>query len=169
MSNVWNYEGSSCKSLDFDILAHSAQSREKCHIVFCWSRLKPFFYPRLRGVDPDGDRLTFGALGPEASLVTVENTGDNEAEVYLARQLDHETGTEHQILLSLTDGHLGQDNFITQSLLILVEDTNDNVPVFTELPPVVVIQEHQQPGVIAQFRATDEDSGAFGQVRTAKT
>jgi cadherin 23 len=119
---------------------------------------------RLRGVDPDGDRLIFGALGPEAALVTVENTGNNEAEVYLARQLDHETGTEHQILLSLTDGHLGQDNYITHSLLILVEDTNDNIPVFTELPPSVVIQEHQHPGVIAQFRATDRDSGAFGQV-----
>jgi hypothetical protein len=57
----------------------------------------------LQGVDPDGDVLIFGALGPEAGLVTVENTGDNEAEVYLARELDHETGTEHQILLSLTD------------------------------------------------------------------
>ena len=96
--------------------------------------------------------------------MTVENTGDNEAEVYLARELDHETGTEHQILLSLTDGHLGQDNYITHSLLILVEDTNDNIPVFTELPPSVVIQEHQHPGVIDPFRATDRDSGAFGQV-----
>ena len=70
---------------------------------------------------------------------------------------------EHQMLLSLTDGHLGQDNYITHSLLILVEDTNDNIPVFTELPPSVVIQEHQHPGVIAQFRATDRDSWAIGQ------
>ena len=119
---------------------------------------------RLRGVDPDGDKLTFSAMGPEAKLVTIENTGNNEADVYLARQLDHETDTEHQILLTLTDGHLGQDNYITQSLLILVEDTNDNTPVFTELPPAVVVQEHQQPGIVAQFRATDKDSGAFGQV-----
>ena len=96
--------------------------------------------------------------------MTVENTGNNSADVYLARQLDHETDTEHQILLTLTDGHLGQDNYITQSLLILVEDTNDNTPVFTELPPAVVVQEHQQPGIVAQFRATDKDSGAFGQV-----
>ena len=40
---------------------------------------------RLRAVDPDGDRLIFGALGPEASLVTVDNTADNDAVVYLAR------------------------------------------------------------------------------------
>ena len=115
-------------------------------------------------MDPDGDRLTFGALGPAADLVAVKNTGNNEAEVFLTRELDHEAGTEYQILLSLTDGHLGQDNFITQPLLILVEDTNDNVPVFTELPHAVVVQEHHKPGVIARFKATDKDSGAFGQV-----
>lgn len=40
---------------------------------------------RLRDVDPDADRLIFGALGPEASLVTVDNTADNDAVVYLAR------------------------------------------------------------------------------------
>ena len=115
-------------------------------------------------MDPDGDRLTFGALGPAADLVAVKNTGNNEAEVFLTRELDHEAGREYQILLSLTDGHLGQDNYITHPLLILVEDTNDNIPVFTEVPHAVVVQEHQQPGVIARFKATDKDSGAFGHV-----
>ena len=41
---------------------------------------------------------------------------------------------EHSLLLTLTDGHLGEDNFITQPLLILVEDTNDNSPVFVSVP-----------------------------------
>ena len=118
----------------------------------------------MRGVDPDGDQLTFGTLGPEADLVTVRSLGNNEAEVVLAKDLDHETGSEHQVLLSLTDGHLGQDNYITQSLLILVEDINDNSLVFIELPPAVAVQEHSEPGVIAKFKATDKDSGAFGQV-----
>ena len=122
-------------------------------------------FVRLQGDDPDGDDLIFGALGPGDDLVTVTNLGDNKAEVFLTRELDHETGTEYQILLSLTDGNLGQDNYITQPLLILVEDTNDNVPVFTELPQAVVVQEHQKPGVIARFKATDKDSGAFGQVQ----
>ena len=115
-------------------------------------------------MDPDGDDLIFGSLGPGGDLVTVTNLGDDQAEVFLARELDHEAGREYQILLSLTDGHLGQDNYITHPLLILVEDTNDNVPVFTEVPHAVVVQEHQQPGVIARFKATDKDSGAFGHV-----
>ena len=121
---------------------------------------------RVRGIDPDGDRLSFGSLGDDADLVRVVMTRSNEAEVILTRELDYEAATEYQILLSLTDGHLGQDNYITQPLLILVEDINDNVPVFTDIPHAVVVQEHQEPGVIARFRASDKDSGAFGQVQS---
>ena len=91
-------------------------------------------------------------------------TGD----LYLTRDLDHEQRAELSLLLTLTDGHLGQDNFITQPLLILVEDSNDNSPVFVSLPGPVRVVEHQLPGdkdgAIAQFVAEDEDSGAFGQV-----
>ena len=124
----------------------------------------PFLFPRLRAVDPDGDKLTFGVLGVEANLVKIVPTSENEAEVVLAKALDHEKAAEHQILLSVTDGHLGQDNFITQPLLVLVEDVNDNTPVFTLLPHTVVVEENQKPGAIAEFKATDQDSGAFGQV-----
>ena len=45
---------------------------------------------------------------------------------------------EHSLLLTLTDGHLGEDNFITQPLLILVEDTNDNSPVFVSVPQGII-------------------------------
>ena len=41
---------------------------------------------------------------------------------------------EHSLLLTLTDGYLGEDNYISQPLLILVEDTNDNSPVFVSVP-----------------------------------
>ena len=33
---------------------------------------------RVRGVDPDGDRLTFGVTGPDAQLVRLEQQGDNQ-------------------------------------------------------------------------------------------
>lgn len=33
---------------------------------------------RVRGVDPDGDRLTFGVSGPDAELVKLEQQGDNQ-------------------------------------------------------------------------------------------
>ena len=46
------------------------------------------------------------------------------------------------------------------SSLVTVENAGDNEA--GELHPPV-IQEHQHPGVIAQFRATDRDSWAIGQ------
>jgi cadherin 23 len=44
----------------------------------------------------------------------------NEATIYLEHELDAETKSEYQLVLTLTDGHLGEGNFITQSMLILV-------------------------------------------------
>ena len=46
-----------------------------------------------------------------------------------------------------------------------MEDTNDNSPIFTSLPSeAVVVKENEKPGKVATFKATDRDSGAFGQV-----
>jgi len=97
----------------------------------------------------------------------VEARDEYSADVFLRRDLDHEAAGEHSLLLTLTDGHLGEDNYISQPLLILVEDTNDNSPVFVSVPQGPIrVTEHQLPEdeVIATFRAEDEDSGAFGQV-----
>ena len=81
-----------------------------------------------------------------------------------------ETETEHQILLTLTDGKLGAGKFITQSLILLVEDVNDNAPVFLPYPSSVSVPEHYGGAgtVIAEVEATDRDSGIFGQVCTMK-
>ena len=71
---------------------------------------------------------------------------------------------EYSIVLTLTDGRLGQGNWIQQSLLILVEDVNDNVPVFQPFPNTVDVQENDEPDVILTLNATDRDVGAYGQV-----
>ena len=68
------------------------------------------------------------------------------------------------MVLTLTDGHLGEGNYITQSLLILVEDVNDNEPIFLPYQPTVEIPENSEPQVISVLEATDLDEGAYGQV-----
>ena len=113
----------------------------------------------MRGYDPDGDSLVFGVTGAGSGLVRLEARDEYSADVFLRRDLDHEVGImmcimgqglimccdqaagEHSLLLTLTDGHLGEDNFITQPLLILVEDTNDNSPVFVSIPRGEQLQE----------------------------
>lgn len=66
--------------------------------------------------------------------------------------------------MTLTDGKLGEGNFITQSLLLLVEDINDNVPIFRPHPTTLTVRENSGPGVLTTVEATDADEGAHGQV-----
>ena len=52
-----------------------------------------------------------------------------------------------------------------RSLLILVEDMNDNAPVFGPHHPSVTLGENSRVGdYVATLAATDKDSGVFGQV-----
>lgn len=66
--------------------------------------------------------------------------------------------------MTLTDGRLGQGNYVTQSLLLLVEDVNDNTPIFISHQSSISLREDAAPGVIADLEATDADEGAYGQV-----
>ena len=68
------------------------------------------------------------------------------------------------MVLTLSDGKLGEGNFITQSLLLLVEDINDNVPIFRPHPTTLTVRENSGPGVLTTVEATDVDEGAHGQV-----
>ncbi|XP_026823898.1 cadherin-23 isoform X2 [Ooceraea biroi] len=120
---------------------------------------------RLRGIDPDGDILTFGIRDqPGSDVIRVENYGPNEANIYLNKLLDRETRDEYALVLTLTDGRLGEGNFITQSLLLLVEDINDNVPIFRPHPTSLTLREDSRPGTLITVEATDTDLGAHGQV-----
>lgn len=120
---------------------------------------------KLRGYDPDGDPLTFGVRESAGNeILRIEKTGEAEANIYLKKELDRETKDEYGLVLTLTDGRLGEGNFITQSLLILVEDVNDNEPVFKQYQSTVTIPENSSPGVVLTVEATDRDEGTYGQV-----
>ncbi|XP_018055353.1 PREDICTED: uncharacterized protein LOC108691909 [Atta colombica] len=120
---------------------------------------------KLKGIDPDNDILTFGVREqPGSDVIQVENFGLNEANIYLHKLLDRETRDEYALVLTLTDGRLGEGNFITQSLLLLVEDINDNVPIFRPHPTSLTLREDSRPGILTTVEATDADLGAHGQV-----
>ncbi|KAG5330839.1 CAD86 protein, partial [Acromyrmex heyeri] len=120
---------------------------------------------KLKGIDPDNDILTFGVREqPGSDVIQVENFGFNEANIYLNKLLDRETRDEYALVLTLTDGRLGEGNFITQSLLLLVEDINDNVPIFRPHPTSLTLREDSRPGILTTVEATDADLGAHGQV-----
>ncbi|XP_054726430.1 cadherin-23 [Anastrepha obliqua] len=119
----------------------------------------------LKGFDPDNDPLIFGKRpSHDSEVIRIENTGDNQANIYLAKELDRELQDEYSIVLTLTDNHYNDYNYVTQSFLLLVEDINDNAPIFLPYQNAIEIPENSDPGIITTIEATDEDEGAYGQV-----
>ena len=64
----------------------------------------------------------------------------------------------------MTDNKLGEGNFVTQSLLLLVEDVNDSEPIFSSYQTALEVPENSHTGVLTTVEATDRDEGAYGQV-----
>jgi cadherin 23 len=75
-----------------------------------------------------------------------------------------QTKDAYTIILTLTDNKLGEGRYVTQSLLLLVEDVNDSEPVFSSYPSAVEVPENGQPGILLTVEASDRDEGAYGQV-----
>lgn len=48
---------------------------------------------------------------------------------------------------------------------MLVEDVNDNEPIFKPYPSVITVKEDSPPNILATVEATDLDEGAYGQVQ----
>ncbi|KPM07825.1 cadherin-23-like protein [Sarcoptes scabiei] len=129
------------------------------------SSLKKEIY-HLHGEDPDNDPLTFGVLGTLGKdILRIESISANEAKIYLKKELDREIQDSYTLVLTLTDGKLGKGNYITKSLLLIVEDINDNAPIFRPYRTAVLIREDAKPGTLIEtFEAFDSDEGRFGQV-----
>ncbi|XP_035709581.1 cadherin-23-like isoform X3 [Folsomia candida] len=118
----------------------------------------------LKGIDRDGDPLTFGLKGQIANeILRIENRGRDTANLYLKKELDREVEDEYMIILTLNDGKLAEP--VQQSLLLLVEDTNDERPVFKPYQSTVKVTENGKvPQIITTLEANDRDEGPYGQV-----
>ncbi|XP_022239300.1 cadherin-23-like [Limulus polyphemus] len=120
---------------------------------------------RLNGEDPDEDKLTYGVMGPVGKdLLRFESVGKTDANVYLRHELDREVKDSYSFVLTLTDGKLREGYYITQTMLIIVEDVNDNEPVFKPFRSTISVREDAVTGVLETVEAVDQDAGPFGQV-----
>ncbi|XP_068021717.1 protocadherin beta-15-like [Melanerpes formicivorus] len=93
-----------------------------------------------------------------------EKDGALNAELVLERQLDREEQPELKLLLTATDGGSPRRSGTAQ-IRIVILDTNDNTPVFTQAAYEVRLAENSPRGqLVVRVAATDLDEGSNGKV-----
>ncbi|XP_039340328.1 cadherin-related family member 2 [Mauremys reevesii] len=115
---------------------------------------------QLTAVDADGDQLFYGMSGQDAYYFSVNaRTGD----VLLAASLDREAKAKLSVTITVTD----QINTeVSGKLTIIVQDWNDNAPIFQNQPYSTDLPETQAIGSsICQVLARDADAGNAGRVQ----
>ncbi|XP_045681184.1 cadherin-related family member 2 isoform X1 [Phyllostomus hastatus] len=110
--------------------------------------------------DKDNDPLTYGISGPNAYFFKVTpDTG----EVRLDSPLDYETLTWFPVVISVSDGH---NKPVQKEFQVIVEDRNDNAPVFQTTDFSATINETLPVGsLVFSVLATDKDTGSAGVVQ----
>ncbi|XP_006873557.1 PREDICTED: cadherin-related family member 2 [Chrysochloris asiatica] len=123
--------------------------------------------------DPDGDPLTYGISGSKAYFFTVNMT---TGEVRLASPLDYETNFQFSITIFVDDKHNTPKSCfpdlpglshlqVQKTMLVLVEDRNDNAPVFQDINFSISINETLPVNsVVTTVKAVDKDTGYGGLV-----
>ncbi|NXK56791.1 CDHR2 protein, partial [Chauna torquata] len=114
---------------------------------------------QLTAIDIDGDTLTYTISGTDAYYFSVnEQTG----EVRLKNLLDRESQARLTIVVTVSDGI---NEAIPRRLTIIVEDRNDNAPVFQNLPYETTIPENMTIGsIVYSVFANDSDTGNAAKV-----
>ncbi|KAM6150349.1 cadherin-related family member 2 [Erethizon dorsatum] len=110
--------------------------------------------------DPDNDLLTYGISGTYAYFFSVNK---DSGQVKLASPLDFETHYFFSITISVTDNY---DNQVQKDMHVVVEDRNDNAPVFQNTVFSTSINETLPVGsLVFSVLAKDPDTGLGGLVQ----
>ncbi|KAJ6667795.1 hypothetical protein lerEdw1_016116 [Lerista edwardsae] len=113
----------------------------------------------LVAVDDDGDSLTYNLYGGEAYYFSVNSSSGN---VTLKQTLDREKTQTIQVDAGVKDEYNVE---VTLKLTIIVEDRNDNKPIFENEPYFTDVPENTMIGSsIYTVSAKDADSGSSGRV-----
>ncbi|XP_066053096.1 cadherin-related family member 2 [Chamaea fasciata] len=114
---------------------------------------------QLKAYDLDNDPLTYQIRGTDAFYFFVNSTSGR---VTLRNSLDRELQARLTITAGVSDG---VNNEVSQKMTIIVEDRNDNAPVFQRLPYNAVIPENESlHSIIYTVFANDSDTGNASRV-----
>ncbi|NXI19920.1 CDHR2 protein, partial [Irena cyanogastra] len=114
---------------------------------------------QLQAYDLDNDPLTYQIGGTDAFYFSVESSSGR---VTLRNSLDRELQARLTITARVSDG---VNNEVSRKVTIIVEDRNDNAPVFQHLPYNAVIPENTDVhSIIYAVFANDSDTGNASRV-----
>ncbi|NXB04152.1 CDHR2 protein, partial [Cnemophilus loriae] len=114
---------------------------------------------QLQAYDLDNDPLTYQIGGTDAFYFSVNST---TGRVTLRNYLDRELQARLTITARVSDG---VNNEVSQKITIIVEDRNDNAPVFQHLPYNASIPENTTlHSIIYTVFANDSDTGNASRV-----
>ncbi|XP_014378445.1 protocadherin Fat 4 [Alligator sinensis] len=111
-----------------------------------------------------------GANGEIAYAITEGNTGDAfgifpDGQLYIKSELDREL-QERYILLVVASDRAVEPLSATVNVTIILEDVNDNRPLFNSTNYVFYFEEEQSGGsFVGKINAVDKDFGPNGEVR----
>ncbi|XP_060053178.1 cadherin-related family member 2 isoform X2 [Erinaceus europaeus] len=111
--------------------------------------------------DRDGDSLTYGISGTYAYFFSVNSS---TGQVKIASPLDSDGDLyTFSISISVTDNF---NSPVQKQMFVIVDDRNDNAPVFQNTNFTTSISETEPVGfLVFTAKATDKDSGSAGAVR----
>ncbi|NXA46316.1 CDHR2 protein, partial [Nothocercus julius] len=114
---------------------------------------------QLQAFDVDGDTLTYSISGSESFYFYVDS---QTGQVFLKNLLDRESLARLTLTITVSDG---QNDAVSRKLTVIVEDRNDNAPVFHNLPYETTVPENVTAGsVIYTVFANDSDTGNASKV-----
>ncbi|KAL5291988.1 hypothetical protein ACFFRR_011017 [Megaselia abdita] len=119
---------------------------------------------QLKGVDPEGSRITYSISGPVFSVDRLTGV------VYLRQELDRETQNTIEVIISITDeGIIGKEpNTVSLRREIPIRDYNDNTPLFIGRPYRANVSEASSIGtqlfILPVIQVVDYDEGINADV-----
>lgn len=127
---------------------------------------KELLVPQVIGY-PIGETITFSIVNPSDLFVISPSTG--VVTIKGGKKLDRETIDSYEVIIQARDSNVPPE--IAQTVLhVIVDDVNDNRPVFVGVPYYIVLQLGVRvDSKVGKIKAQDADIGSNGELRYVKS